>query len=385
MEYRSLRRGEQGLACDLFESYYGPGIYCTEPRYFDWLHRDCPQRLEHCSADDYAVLAAIDDDRVQGCICYVPTSIHIEGQEHSAVVTTESLARPDSGGVYGLLARRLVGRFDYCVMMGATAFLRDLFVQHLGASYRHEICRLLLVGDVAALRRILAQARHSATLDVEQLHAWAQLARRCAAGQSWVQVQTAAELSDEYWQGLLRSGIACFRRDPAWLEWRYFRHPHIDYTIISPEPSQAAGIAVVRCERLAELDCLVVRLLEFLPTPGHHEALAGAVARYMLDQGGALLDFFCAHDAWSARFPSAFVRPQDHRPYDIPYLLQPPEWRERRSINVLTTRNRRRRGALPELDDGGLYLTKGDGAQDIVLSHGYRSAHLRSAVQPNQS
>ncbi|MCH9681901.1 MAG: hypothetical protein K0V04_10740 [Deltaproteobacteria bacterium] len=385
MEYRNLRIGEHQLARDLFESYYDRDVYCTEPRYFDWLHHGSPQHLDCATAEEFTVLAAVDGDRLAGCINYVPTEVYLDGKRHPAVVTTESLARPDSGGVYGLLARRLVGRFDYCFVMGATAFLRDLYVQHLGGHYCHDMRRLILVGDVDALRRIVALAPGSAAIDLGWFRSKAEATAELATGKRWVQVETASELRDDYWQAMLASGRPCCGRTPAWIDWRYFRHPHIDYAVITTEASQSAGIAVVRREALAlEPECHAVRLLEFLPTPGQEHALAGAVARFAKDTGCALLDFFCAHDEVLHQLPPAFVRPEDHRAHDIPYLLQPPEWRERRSINLLSIRNRRKRRVLPELGGGQIYLTKGDGAQDIFLNRGYRSAHLRSQEQPSQ-
>ena len=97
-----------------------------------------------------------------------------------------------------------------------------------------------------------------------------------------------------------------------------------------------------------------------------------------------MVDFFCAHDAWSSRLPAAFIRPNEHRTHNLPYLLQPPEWRERRSINLLSLRNRAKRRSLKPLPCGQIYLTKGDGAQDIALNQGYRSAHLRGRDEASE-
>lgn len=377
MEYRNLKICERALASDLFQSYYDSNVYCTERRYFDWLHIDNPLRLDHVEADECTVLAAVDDHRLAGCIHYVPTRVSIDGSSYSAAVTTESLARAEAGGVYGLLARRLNGRFDYCFTMGATPFLRDLYVNQLGATYRHEIDRGLLVGDVDALQRILAAHPQPTSADAGLLRTWADDARRLAEGRTWHRIDSAESLCDAYWQDLLASGIPCTLKDPAWLTWRYFGHPHLDYQVISATDCQSSGLAVIRHEPLAAQDCQVLRVLEFLPTAQGDAELAAAVASYALDMGCAFVDFFCADKQRMERLPSAFVRLDSHRYLNIPYLTQPLEWRERRSINLLSTRNRRKRKVLPKLNGTGIYITKGDGAQDVALDRGYRSAHLR--------
>ena len=376
MEYRNLKLDERHLARDLFASYYDDNVYCNDPRYFDWLHLDHPLRTQFVDDDEYTVLAAIDDDRLLGCIQYVPGEVYLEGRVHSAVFTTESLARADAGGVYGLLARRLNGRFDYCFTMGAIPFLRDLYVNQLGADYCHHMNRVVLVGNDDALRRILARHPNPPSIDPDRLRSWAEAARRLAAGRPWQPIETAEEIRDLYWRDLTASGVPCTRKDPSWLAWRYLHHPHLHYDMISSGASQHAGIAVIRRESIADPGCEALRLLEFLPTADGSTELAGAVARYAVETGCAFLDFFCAHDDWISRLPPAFVRPEEHH-HAIPYLTQPLEWRERRSINLLSTRNRRRRRALAELGGGRIYITKGDGAQDVALDRGYRSAHLR--------
>lgn len=376
VEYRNLQVSEVEAVRELFESYYGPQVYCTQARYFDWLHARSPMHELGATAEEFTVLSAIDEGRLLGCICYLPTRVYAGGREHTAVVTTESLARPEARGVYGLLARRLIGRFDYCFMMGATAFLRDLYVRQLRAQYRHDITRWLLIGELSALRTLCAGAPELPEGDPEQLRAWSQLARELAT-QHRSQVIEPGDLDQLYWHEQLASGHASLCRSRAWIEWRYCRHPHIQYTLLSTDAAQTGGLAVLRHELPRGLNVPVLRLLEFLPTRGHELALAGAVANFFARSGAALLDFFCAHERWDNLLPPAFVRPAQHRPHRIPYLLQPPEWRERDSINLLSVRNRAKRRELGEIACDGLYLTKGDGGQDIALNEGYASAHLR--------
>ncbi len=392
MEYRNLKTHERGWVKDLFASYYDENVYCCEPRYFDWLHLKNPLREQYVGEDECTVLAAVDDERLLGCIQYVPTEVYMDGRVHTAAFTTESMARADSGGVYGLLARRLNGRFDYCFTMGATPFLRDLYVNQLGANYSHHMNRVILVGNDEALRRILHQpmtiqstaqhstAQHSTawptTIDLSLIQSWAERTRCLSDGQGPYRLAAAEEIHDFYWRDLVASGIPCTRKDPSWLAWRYLDHPHIHYDIVSGDASQKAGIAVIRSETIAE-DCRVLRLLEFLPTKNGSAELAGAVARYAVETECAFLDFFCAHDELISRLPSAFIRPEEHH-HDIPYLTQPLERRDRKSINLLSVRSRRRRRDLPELNGGDIYITKGDGAQDVALDDGYRSAHLRN-------
>lgn len=377
MEYRNLELTETPLIRELFASYYDPQVYCVEPRYFEWLHARSPMHALGAEPGEATVLAAIDGDRLMGCICYVPTTVHVDGREHTAVVTTESLARPEASGVYGLLARRLVGRFDYCFMMGATEQLRDLYVRLLRAEYRHDMSRWLLIGELDALATVLARAPEPSSADPRELEAWAGAARQLAGAHPVHVLGREVELSDRYWQAQLASGRASLRRDPAWIDWRYRRHPHIDYVLVSTDAEQRGGLAVLRRERPRGLECHAMRLLEFLPTPGRAHALAGAVANLAVGRGCAMLDFFCAHEDWDELLPPAFVRPAAHHGHAIPYLLQPPEWRARHSINLLSVRNRAKRHELSRLGGGSIYLTKGDGGQDIALDEGYRSAHLR--------
>ncbi len=380
IEYRNLRIDERGLVQQLFRSYYDPNVYCTEDRYLDWLHRDNLHRLEYAEPNEFNIMAAVDGDRLLACINYLPGEVHVGPQRYRAVFTTESLSLPEAAGVYGLLARRLINRFDHCLMMGATTQLRDLYVQKMNATYCHEMPRVVLFGDMAKLVPLLHRGpTPPSPAAVECMAGWAADAERLAADHRWASIGSDQPLRDAYWQDMLGSGDACSLRDPSWLEWRYRRHPHLHYDVIAVDADQSAGIAVVRRQSLAGTDAMAVRVLEFLPTVGGELALAGAIARYAADSGHAFLDFFCAHDARLAKLPEAFVRPSAHLPHNVPYLLAPPEWRARRSINLLSMVSRRSRKTAPVLLPGAIYTTKGDAAQDVAVNPEYRSAHVRTA------
>lgn len=181
------------------------------------------------------------------------------------------------------------------------------------------------------------------------------------------------DLSEKYWEDQLSRFSGISYKGPEYIDWRFLKHPFVNYTVLAPDPHGKEGIATVRVEQVKNTDKKIIRILDMLPAIGHVDNLVGTVLAFARENDAIMADFFCASTPFAqAVCPDPFISLKSHLPYDLPMLFQPVEWRERKSINMMLDAN-------PEFKDlsfDSMYSTKADGDQDILLNEGYATVSL---------
>jgi GNAT superfamily N-acetyltransferase len=159
-----------------------------------------------------------------------------------------------------------------------------------------------------------------------------------------------------------------FDRTPAYLRWRYERHPCHRYDFLwVGEPDAPDGVAVVRAEDVSGRPGRVLRVVEFLADPAHSVRLATAVLTYGREQSCAFADIFGASEHFVAGFVAAggfdALEEPDLR---LPHLFQP--WIPEVETPLLLFFGRRPADGESPIgfaDDMSLiHISKGDGNMD---------------------
>lgn len=371
MEFRNLKLDEYHLVRALHESYYGENVYSVEKKYFHWLHFDNPLKSQCAADDEFTAYGAIENGKLLACINYLPTQVFVQGESFLSSFSVESIARDGSGGVYGLLLRRLAAKFHYYFSMGATQFLRTVY-ESQGFQYCDNIGRVIIVGSPDQLTNLLKGNSRGRIDDFSKIGAWGQVTQ-LSAENGYYEVIRRDLLNDKYWQSYLETKRAIVLKNPDYLRWRYFDHPYANYEIISTDRQQSGGIAVLRREKIRNRQETVIRLLEFLPVTDCVRQLTQAVCKFLIDSQALFADFFCGSDHFLQGLPRPFVQLKEHLPYDVPYLFQPLEWRDRYSINTALGINKRLYDHLHAIRLEDVYFTKGDGGQDVILNPEYHT------------
>lgn len=376
MEFRNIKLSEHDQIQVFFEGFYGINYCEVEYLYYKWLHYDNPLKSINASDDECTSFAAFQDNSIISCINYVPMELYVDRKPYHSCWSVGWLTKDGYSGVSGLLLRKHFYKFNYYMSMGATQWVKTIYTQQFGFEYQHNIGRAIMIGASDNLISLLKCNKDITIINIDLIDKWYTETLKAAENGHYVFIKEIGALNGQYWHDHLNRCKATVSKDSAYINWRYFQHPHITYEIISTDTSQTSGIAVLRVETIRDSESRIVRMVEFLPTENNEGLLAQAVARYLIDKQALFLDFFCGSRYYLDRyFVSPFLLEKDHQPFFFPRMFQPLEWRERYSINASFGRNGRI-NALPKIHLDDVYFTKGDPSQDIVLNREYVTRNL---------
>ncbi|MFC1745704.1 hypothetical protein ACFL35_17055 [Candidatus Riflebacteria bacterium] len=373
MEYRNVNKEEYPQLKSFFESFYGSNYCEMEVHFYNWLHHENPIRPGFASENEYTSFAAFDKKEIITCINYVPIDFYVKGQKYPACWSVGWLTRDGYPGVAGFLLKKHFKKFHFYMSMGATQWVKTIYTTQFGFEYQHNIGRSIMVGGLPEkLLQLLKRNQELQLSDFQRIYEWAEKTKEIASKSDFVFIRNFSDLRGKYWSDHLKRCRATVAKDQTYMKWRYFEHPHIDYDIISGTSEQDEGIAILRKEEVRDSSEMIIRMVEFLPTMGNEKKLAGIVARYLMENRGLFLDFFCGSRPFLKEYLKCpFIQPEEHHPFLFPRMFQPLEWRERYSINASFCENRKKHQPPFDIHLEEVYFTKGDPSQDIVLNREY--------------
>ncbi|MSP50823.1 MAG: N-acetyltransferase [Alphaproteobacteria bacterium] len=292
-------------------------IYYRSPELFRWSFGDSPawHRPEH------SFVLARAGNRVVGCIGGIPFILWHRGVEEAAIWPTNWLVLPETRG--SGIGRRLIHWFETdlgcrLVGLGINRLVEPLY-KAWGWTIVPNMMRYVMPGPGALpqLKELIALAHP----DLPGNARTGLLALLGAKGGSADPNLGRAQPLDESWNAKGWPGFADeivgAKRDLAYLEWRYRKHPLFAYTVHVVEEAGRFGLLVFRTETITVLTALgrepfgrALRVVEFLPVSETNAVALGALVAHELRAGDiTFADYYCTHGRFSSWLDATpFVR-----------------------------------------------------------------------------
>ena len=339
---------------------YGDDYYGADETYFRWLYLESPCAwFESERERDRIPVNGVFDAKggLEAIHAYLPFDAVTPWGGSIGVWDVEWINASGVGGTGQALASRLLEQVDVyagygCNQRSASAFRK------MGLTVVDEIPRLVAILDRDRLGDLCAQNGYPF-----EASALPPVTVFCEG--PWHLLDRAALVPGAILAAARRGVRFGVSRSPAWLGWRYDRHPFIAYRVVAPDPMGERGAAVVRVERIVGSDLHVCRVLDFFFAPGHESALLAAVLTYAREQTCLVADYFDTA-ATSAHLVETAARSLDASLLwtpRVPFMFQPTAFNDRNSINLVIALGGRARGST-EL--GAFHATKADSNQDVL-------------------
>ena len=183
-----------------------------------------------------------------------------------------------------------------------------------------------------------------------------------------------SKLKEKYWEDHNYRFTNTSDRTKKYLDWRFLKHPYMKYNFLSSEDEGNKGLAIVRIEKIKNSNFNALRILDLMPANGFEEDLQTVVLNFAKNNNCIFADFFCSHESKIDEICfKPFVNFEDHKNFDIPFRLQPPESIKRKSFNLFLNFNNKNKKLIDKF-----YSTKTDGEMDLFSD---QSGH--GIVNPN--
>ena len=173
---------------------------------------------------------------------------------------------------------------------------------------------------------------------------------------------------DAFWEQIKSKYPITVNRTAAYLNWRYLRHPLLNYNVIvCEEGTTIRGLLVYRVEDVREKRhrFLVCHVVDFVAEDQVEESLLHELVRRMREEQADLVDFhFSGPFHLKALQAQGFVEATADQTSGIPRLFNPIDRKRLYPINA--TVHFSQYGSQKEAltDSRNWYLTRGDGDQD---------------------
>lgn len=338
---------------------YGPAHYGADAQYMAWLYLDSPCRWfdERRRSGQAPVNAFVDDDGNLSAIhAYVPFDANTPWGGSHGIWDLEWINRSGVRGTGRRLAQHLLAETDIYVGFGCNDLSAKSFAS-MGMTLVPAIGRALVNLQPDILADALAGLGETPTLPP---------AGR-AVGSHIVLDDTAA-IRPEFLEAYAQATPFGVDRDPAWLAWRYDRHPYLHYVVISPSGAPDKGAAIVRLEKVIPNGFPIARMLEFFPRDPICPELADCVIAWAAEQGAVFLDYFTSSEDHVRRFETSLAAAGIGygRNPRVPFMTQPLTYGETDSINMVIGTGGRCPSTVQDVDFRNFHSGKGDANQDVV-------------------
>lgn len=359
LTYRFLEENDIGQYIAVLQDFFGKNYYGAQKEFIQWQYKDSVFQKEKKT---YSILAAFQDEKIMAIDAYLPWKFYIDGNEHSAAWDIEWLNNSKTKGLGRKLVKRVNDSVDMYCGYGYNSYSLKAY-KNMNFVLNDEIERRIAFLDKGKCLELFLNNRNKTFINsniaknpktIFYLHA------------------SIKNISDNYWKNLLANTKVLSYRGLDYLQWRFFKHPYINYTVISSDPTANDGLAILRIEEIKNSTYKIARIVDLMPVKDHEHKLLDAILSFCYEAGVVFIDFYCiSYKIAETVCPKPFVSLTEHKIYDIPMLFQPIEIRERKSINFVLSRNI---DAFFSFED--MYATKADSDQDVYLNTDYKTVLL---------
>lgn len=336
---------------------YGCKYYGADDVYFKWLYIDPPCDWFHrqSSEGDLPANAAINDSgEIIALHMFIPFDAITPWGGSTGVFDEEWINGSNIRGLGRRLASHLASDVDVYCGYGCNDLSERAFRQ-MGFSFHEELPRLVAIFRSDKLLQMVARAGH-----INE-----------AVGVDWVdsdipstqyfRLNSASEICKPMvarYNATLTYGV---RRSIDWLIWRYDKHPHFQYHVISATADGESGVAIVRIETVADSDECIARIVDLIALPGHESETIAAALAFSSEQGCVIADLMTTDWSLADYLERRFTQLgcHLHRNTRVPYMFQPLNYGTRNNVNMAI------QSRLPS-DLRTFRAFKADGTQDIL-------------------
>ena len=350
----------------MLKNFYGTNYYGAEDRYFHWQYKESVFAKKVLEKDEYSILVAEKNGSILALYAFLPWQTYVNGESALTFWTYDWLNVGKIKGLGREILSEIRSKCEILCCYGMNTYSRVAYSK-MQYEISNQIERMLVFLDANACKSLFARKNEKERKVFIQKHVVPTKKIKHYI------IDSINILSDNYWTNQIKRFQAIYYRGIDYLEWRFLKHPYLQYHIIAADQRGQRGIAVVRLEKIKYHPALVLRIVDLLPILGQEEQLAQAVISFGQKHGAILADFFCASSEYAKCLcPLPFVALKDHISYDIPMLFRPIEIRERKSINMAMDTDKKFSSVTIEK----LYATKADGTQDVCLNEDYKTILL---------
>ena len=364
MRIRKIKKTEWRKIRAFNKSQYGAGHILCDKVYYDWQF----DNVFNSSQKNYAALGLFDKkDNIVGTIGLFRAPLNLFGRKADCVWLANLIVKEELRSVgYGyLLLKEGVAGCDIGVDHNINKNARPVF---LAAGWRgKDVSRYLCVLDKKKSERLMNKNNL-------RIKTFDELVKKSGkkTDLNFKEVNKIDRKFEDFWRKIKTKYPVSVERSSRYLNWRYLRHPMVDYRVFAAEKSNnLEAFLVLRIEEATEgkkrkrTGIRLGRIVDFVSLDGAEEFTLFKAVEFCRSQKLAFVDFFLTGDFYASAFRKAGFISDKKKPYSlIPTLFNPID-RIKRTRNNFAFKLVSKKLFNRKIDNFKFwYLTKGDGDQD---------------------
>ena len=355
---RPAKINEISILVEALKKVYDSRVYILQEKFIQWAYNS-PYNKDIIGNDELSVMCAFNQNsKIDAAIGFVPNKFFVDSKEVQSLwdINYNNFSKFPGLALECLKnLRKLVKVYSgnnlnkKCIRSYQRVFNKK--------NFKEEINRKIAIIDYDQCNKITNPKNE------EKVKNFLASNETQIKETDFVEINSFSKISKKYWEDHLKRFTFTYDRRIPYLEWRFLNHPYLKYHIISTDEKASAGLAVVRVEKIKNLQLNFLRILDLLPTNGNEDDLQKIVLEFAKKNKCIVADFFCSSSSVINKICfKPFLDFNDHKEYKIPHRLQPIEITEKNSFNLFLDLD-----SDLSVDSDELYSTKTDGEGDLFL------------------
>jgi len=307
MIIRTIQSNDMQSVYDLhYEHYWRSHCLLLNQDFYKWQFIDL-------NAKDQSIVA-VENNRMLGYLGVLPIPVRYGEDEIKAAHLVSWLISPRSQGQgLGLkMMSYMTEHYDFLFGRSVTPAALSVYMR-LGFRYFGSCKRWLAILDVDKTLEL--------AIDPSELSKKRAMSRTVhPSNPKYTVSESVFDNVDMIIDWALPDDSVSFSRSNKYLIWRYQNHPYYKYQFLYID----YGIAVLREEKVINMDISVLRVIEFIARSSHEKTLAKCIFSYGIEKGCAFVDLFGMSEHYVSGFVSAGGYDYlEEESLNLPYLFQP--------------------------------------------------------------
>lgn len=338
---------------------YHPKLYQLQKKYINWAFRSSLKN-KFAKDSELTVMAAINKNisKIEAVVGFIGSTSFVKNKELSTIWDIEYVNLSNVPGLALQVLKHLNTKTEiYC----GNGLNNKSFISYQRVfdkkNFKSEVSRKVAIIDGINCDKLFNPEKNLERSNF--LIDNAVKLTKCKTSQ----IINLSMISEKYWEDHIGRFRNSSDRRKKYLDWRFVKHPYMKYNILSIDPKADKGLAIVRIEKMKNLNFNALRILDLLPAIGFEADIQNLVLNFAKNNNCIFADFFCSFEKKMGEICfHPFLDFKTHRNFNIPYRLQPPEIIEKKSFNLFINFN-----SDKDLKTEAFYTTKTDGEMDLYF------------------